>query len=464
MGLGLHGGGLHIARWLARQGARLTVTDLKNKKELETSLKKLKPYKNIKYVLGRHRAEDFQQADLIIQNPGVRRESKYLKLVRRYKIPVENEASLFFKLSPAPIIGVTGTRGKSTTTSLLYEIFKKHNPKTLMAGNIRQVVMFEVIDKVKLKTPVILELSSWQLETLDDYQLSPHISLITNIYPDHLNRYKNLQDYVRAKKIIFKHQQPDDLIVLNRDNFETKKLGKEVPGRRYWFSKKYFAEENGVFIKKGLICFRQNGREIRIIKVKDVTIKGEHNLENVLGAVAVARISAIPVTVIKSVLKKYPGLDSRQELIRTYQGVKFYNDTTATTPEAVIAALKTLAGNKNVILIAGGSDKKLAYGNLARAIEQSVKVLILLPGTATKKIIKALHPTGDRPQGEKRKSIKTNGLFTTVDNIQNAVRLAFSAADKGDIVLLSPGAASFGLFVNEFDRGQQFIETVQKLK
>lgn len=453
MGLGLHGGGLAITKWLAQRRAKLLVTDLKTEKELKPSMDELKRFKNIRYVLGKHRSEDFKKADLVIQNPGVPRESKFLAIARKNGVAIENEASLFFKLCPAPIIAVTGTRGKSTTTSLIFEIFKKHNPKTLMAGNIRKVVMFEIIDQIKKETPVILELSSWQLETMAPDHLSPHIGVITNLMPDHLNRYKNMADYAEAKKIIFKYQKPSDFIILNKDNPTTREIGCEVKSQRYWFSKKYFKEENGSYVQNNIIYFRRDGIQERITNISGIKLKGEHNLENVLAAVTVAKISGIPTKKIIDVLKRYKGLENRQELIRTLRGVEFYNDTTATTPDAVIAALKTIGdkSRKNIILICGGSDKGLDYKEMVKLIRKKVKFLILLKGKATEKI------TASFKKDEK-------DFYKVFNKMKEAVRVAFDQAERGDVVLLSPGAASFGLFVNEFDRGDQFVKAVKGLK
>jgi len=453
MGLGLHGGGLAITKYLAKKGAKLTVTDLKTKEQLASTLQKLRNYK-INYVLGKHRLIDFRQAEMVIQNPDVPANSKYLQEALKYGVPIENEASLFFKLCPAPIIGITGTRGKSTTTALIYEMIKKKNPKALMAGNIRTIVMFDIINKVKKNTPVILELSSWQLEGLARFKLSPHISVLTNIMPDHLNRYKNYSEYIKAKKIIYKYQTSDDYIILNRDNKLTKNLGKEVPSQRFWFSKKNFPEQNGVFVKNNNIYFRINGKQTKICEQKDLYLKGEHNLANYLAAIACASIYGVSKDLIFKTVKAYRGLANRQELIREFKGIKYYNDTTATTPEATIAALNTLSqtGKQNIVLLAGGADKKLDFTELAQIIKKNVKALILFEGEATKKLVKEL------------RKISFTRTIVFVETMPEAFKQAEYLLEKGDIFLLSPAAASFGLFINEYDRGAQFNKQVLKIK
>ncbi|MEW5720327.1 MAG: UDP-N-acetylmuramoyl-L-alanine--D-glutamate ligase, partial [Chloroflexota bacterium] len=219
MGLGVHGGGLGVARWLVKQGARVIVTDLKRAEELQSSLDALRGL-SIEYVLGEHREQDFLNADLVVRNPGVPRESKWLQFAREHDIPVEMEMSLFVERLPrgaAQVIGVTGTKGKTTTTLMTGAILQRANLKTVVAGNLR-VSALELLDQIDAETPVVLELSSWQLEAFPPQRISPHIAAITNIFPDHLNRYRDLDDYADAKAIIFRYQQPGDFIVLNFDN------------------------------------------------------------------------------------------------------------------------------------------------------------------------------------------------------------------------------------------------------
>lgn len=448
MGLGLHGGGFGVTKWLAQQGAKVLVTDLKTRKQLQSTIKKLTKYR-IKYVLGKHRASDFENADIIIKNPGVPKESKYLAIARKKGIPIETDMSLFFRLCPAPIIGITGTKGKSTLTTILYQIFKTAGRKPVMAGNIR-ISPLEVLRKIKKTTPVILELSSWQLEDMEHLKISPPIAVITNIMADHLNRYKNMAEYIKAKQLIFQYQKPDDYIILNRDNPITKKLGQEIKSHRFWFSLKYFPEENGSFIKNGWLTFRMNGRETKIMSVKNIKISGQHNLNHVLAAVIVSMMNKIKPRIINKAVQNFKGVPGRLELIREYKSRKFYNDTTATIPEATFVALDSF--KQKVILIAGGADKKLNFRKLSEKIKQKVKFLILLKGTATDKLIKALG------------KVLSSKFIIQCSSMQEAVKQAWKNSKESDVVLLSPGAASFGIFVNEFDRGDQFNLCVKKIK
>jgi len=447
-GLGLYkqGSGISAANFFCRQGAEVTVTDLKTRAQLAASIKELKGLK-IKYVFGRHRVSDFKNADIVVKNPGMRQNSPYLAAARRAGVAIESDITIFFKHCPAQIIGITGTRGKSTTSALLAAILNKKN-KTYLGGNIK-VSPLNFLGWVKEGDWVVVELSSWMLEDLNRVKMSPHIAVITNVMRDHLNTYPSMASYAAAKAMIFKYQSPDDYVILNRDNKITREFGKRVPSRRFWFSLKRFQEENGSMIDRGKMVFRRDGRVWNVAKIEDLVLPGEHNLYNALAAMAAAKILRVPCAKVREGFREFRGLDSRQELIREYQGIKFYNDTTATTPDAGIAALKTLAKNKNIILIAGGADKKLVYGDWIKPVKKNCKKIILLDGTATPKIMKEL----------KKNKI---GFIGPVDSMQKAVKEAFQSAKKGDVVLLSPAAASFGLFKNEFDRGERFIEAVRK--
>jgi UDP-N-acetylmuramoylalanine--D-glutamate ligase len=450
LGLGLHGGGLAITRFLAQCGAILTVTDLKSSQQLRSALQQLKMYK-IKYVLGRHRLDDFRQADLIIKNPGVRRDSKFLIEAKKHKIPIETDLSLFFKLCPSTkIIGLTGTKGKSTTTSLVYQIIKAYKKDAILGGNIR-ISPLDFLSKIKKNTPVVLELSSWQLEGLGESKISPKYALITNVLIDHLNTYKNLADYTAAKALIFKYQQPEDFAIFNKDNDLTRKMVSFALAKIYFFSRqKLNKKENGTFNDKDWLIFQANGKKQKIVKIKDLQLKGSHNLENILAAITLTKIFGVPNQIIKKVIRRFSGIEGRLQLVREYKGIKYYNDTTATTPDAVIAALNTF--DKKTVLLAGGTDKKLYYKDLAKVIKDKVKALILFEGTATEKLVPEL------------KKINFNQDIIFVDSMREAFKQAKYILKNGDIFILSPGAASFGLFINEFDRGDQFNKEVKRIK
>lgn len=447
LGLGLHGGGLAVARWLAKQGAKLVVTDLKSRRELAPSLKKLKGLK-IRFVLGSHPLSLLKNCDLVIQNPGVSRNHPFILAAKRRGVPVANEASLFLKLCPTKnIVAVTGTRGKSTSVSLLGEMLKQFQANTFVAGNIRDTVMFDVLDKLNSKSIIVLELSSWQLEIVGQYKLRIPSAAITNVLPDHLNRYPSFASYTNAKAMIFAGQQKGDNLVLNWDNKVTRKLSSKARSQVYWFS---LAKRvpRGCFVRGKKIYWRDQNKDVLLFSRSDLKILGEHNLANILAAATVAMIMKVSPRQIKLAVKKFTGLHDRLEFVRKVDGVAYYNDTTATSPDATISALR--AFNKQpIILIAGGTDKKLPYEHLAKLIKQRVKSLILLPGTATVKL-----------QAE----LKNYSRILLARNMVEAVKFAKHLAPAKSIVLLSPAAASFGLFRHEFERGEAFKKAVYKLK
>lgn len=424
MGLGLQGRGLGDAKFFAQAGAKVLVTDLKTKKQLKKSIDALKGYK-IKYVLGKHRIEDFVNADIVIKGPDIPLNSPYIKAARKKGIAVEMDDSLFAKMCPCPIIGVTGTRGKTTTTHLIVEILKLTGKNVYIGGNILGMATLPLIKKVKKNDLVVLELSSWQLQGWKDAKISPHISVITNIYPDHLTYYGgSMKKYVADKRQIYKNQTKDDYLIINKDNKYSKEFAKEAKSKVIWFSVKDFP------------------------KNWKLNIVGEHNKENVAAALKVAEILKIPKTKVKKAVESFKGVEHRLQFIKAIEGIKFYNDTTSTTPIALEKAL--YAFDKKVVLIAGGKNKGLPLRDAATAISKKAKETILLNGSGTDLLINEL---------KKQK----HGKFFSTDSLKKAVDLAYSLAQKGDIILFSPGFSSFEMFENEFDRGRQFVKLIKNL-
>jgi len=405
MGLGLLGRGINVAKFLSEEGAKLLITDLKSKEELASSLTELEGYSNIEYVLGEHRLEDFKDKDLIIRAANVPLDSIYIEEARKNNIPIEMDASLFVKLvKGVTIVGITGTRGKSTVTELIYKILEASGKRVFLAGNIRGRATLPLLNEVREGDIVVMELDSWQLQGFGDSKISPHISVFTNFMPDHMNYYKGDMDrYFSDKANIFNYQKEGDV----------------------------FFRGNGVHTNKGIVV------ENIVPTDWSLKLKGKHNLQNISFAISVVRELKVEEDVIKNTVESFGGVPGRLELVKEENGILYYNDTTATTPDALLAALNSLEGN--IILIAGGADKELSYGKVAPLLN-SVKKLILFEGTATDKIVTL---------------ISTD--FTIVENMKDAVKVAKENAEAGDTILLSPGAASFGIFKNEFDRGDQFI-------
>ena len=425
-GLGILGRGLLDTIYFAKKGANVLVTDLKTKEQLKPALDKLKKYENIKYVLGKHQKEDFDWADLIIRNADVPQTSEFLKYAISKNKIVEMDESLFAKHCPCAIIGITGTRGKTTTSTLISMLLAKTGRKVYLAGNILNKATLPLLDKVKQDDLVVLELSSWQLQGFGWNKISPHISIVTNIYPDHLNRYSNMAEYINDKKYIYKFQTKNDFLILNKENPETIKMAKEAKSKVIWFEK------------------------AQVPKKWKLKIFGEHNLENIAAAISVAKIFKIKNSDIKKIVESFKGVEHRLELLKNYNGVDYINDSTSTTP---IAGQKALASiEKPIVLICGGATKKIDLVDFAKDISKKTKAVILLEGTATADLEKLIISFG----GEKL----IKGRF---NDFEKAVNIAKSLASAGDCVLLSPGCASFGLFLNEYDRGEKFKKIVEKI-
>ena len=424
MGLGLSGGGAGVARFLAARGARVTVTDAQPAERLASTLHALRDC-DLRYVLGEHRERDFTAADFVVRNPAVPASHPLLRAAAAAGVPIYMEMTLFFLECPSRrVTGITGTKGKTTTTSLVGQIARAAGRDVVVAGNLR-VSALEQLPRIGPETEVVLELSSFQLEGLEAIRYSPRTACVTNLMEDHLNRYAGLEDYFAAKQHIFRYQDGDGALVLNRDNPHTAALAPLAPGRVLWF-----------------------GAADEVPGADRATLPGAHNRANMAAAAAVARALSIPDAVTAGALATFPGVPYRQELIRERDGVRFVNDSAATTPDATLAALES--AGRPVVLIAGGADKELDFTALGAAVlapRSPVKAVVLLEGSATEKVAAALGP-------------RVAGRYA---DFGAALRRAVGLATAGDTVLLSPGCASFGMFVNEFDRGDQFNSLVRAL-
>ena len=426
MGLGLLGRGVGDAEFLAACGAELIVTDLKTAEELAPSIERLKKFKNVGYHLGEHRLEDFEDRDTVIRAPNTPLDSPFIAHARERGIPVEMDASLFAKLSPATIVGVTGTRGKSTVTHLIYEMARVAGKNPVLGGNERGTATLPLLAKTDAKSTIILELDSWQLQGFEDAKISPHVSVWTNFLPDHMNYYKGDMDrYFEDKAAIARFQKPGDYFITARE------IKEKIESR---------------FGALATTCVIDPA----LPDDWEIALPGEHNRKNAAFARAAAQTMGITDDIIKNVLKNFSGLPGRLQLIGKKNGIAFYDDGNSTTPEATIAALKALAPlGRPIILIAGGSDKELDFSALVPDVETHVKKLVLFDGKATDKI-KAL--------------LSKDFSYETAANMDEAFAAALAAAAPRDIILLSPGATSFGIFKNEYDRGDQFKAVFEKLK
>lgn len=426
MGLGLLGRGLGDVRYLAEQGADLIVTDLKTSEQLATSLEELKDFSNITYVLGEHRLQDFRDRDFILKAAGVPQDSAYLAEAEKAGIPVKMSASWFAEIAQIPLVGVTGTRGKSTTTHMLDAILRTAGKSVLLGGNVRGVSTLALLPDVTDDSIALMELDSWQLQGFSDAGISPNIAVFTTFFPDHLNYYKDdLDAYLADKAAIFLNQTGQDTLVLGAQcaDLIEEKYGDRILSHIIVTSDHDFRED------------------------WTLPIPGTHNRYDAALAVEAARSLYIEDEQIKEALEAFRGVPGRLELVRTVDDVAYYNDTTATTPDATLAALEAL-GTKydgKVILIMGGADKGLDMEKLLAAIPERTKRVELLSGTGTERI------RAELPDAE------------IYDTLVAAVGNARRHAEPGDAILLSPAFASFGMFQNEFDRGDQFTELVRSL-
>jgi UDP-N-acetylmuramoylalanine--D-glutamate ligase len=424
MGLGLHGGGVGVAQYLAAQGATVSVTDLRDEETLRPSLDELAGLP-LRYVLGRHEKEDFKSADLVVRNPAVPLESPYLKLAQESGAQVEMESSLFVTACPsAYVAGITGTKGKTTTTILLSAMLNAAGNHVVTAGNLR-VSMLSQLAGITPDTRVVLELSSWQLEAFAPHAYSPPLGVVTNVLPDHLNRYDGMDDYAAAKEIMVRYQQPADVAVLNQDNAYTGQMGARAPGRVVWFSQ-------------------------RDVLPGDATSSAlpAHLRANIAAAAAAARAWGVNDAVAASALRDFNGVPHRQELVREWRGIRFINDTTATMPAATVVCIEATPGPK--VLILGGADKRLNFTDLVQALrdrQHEIRGIVLLEGSATDRLAAAL-------------PLPIQGRYA---DLEQALEQTASLARSGDAVILSPGCASFGMFQHEFERGEAFRTWVEAL-
>ncbi len=390
---------------------------------------------------------------MVIKTPPVPWNNKHLKLALDKNIPVEMDSSLFFKLCKNPIIGVTGTKGKTTTASIIYEILKNAGKKPVKVG-IGQTSVLDKIDILEKETVPVFELSSWRLSALGRVKLSPHIAVIKNILPDHLNYYKTMESYIADKKNIFFYQKPKDWLIINEDDEILRELSREANSQIIRFSQFPIKKGRSVFVEDDWIYLNDGVDTKKLLSVKDIKVRGAHNVSNIMAAIGAAFAYGVKIPQIKEGVLNFKGIPHRLEFVAEVAGVKYFNDSAATIPEAVVSAINSFA--EPVILIAGGNDKELDFTRLAEVIAQKVKNLILLKGNATDKLLEKIRK--NLPEAEKEKE------FAIFDSMDEAVKASSNLAQIGDVVVLSPGAASFGLFLNEFDRGDKFIAAVNKLK
>lgn len=447
MGLGLHGGGLASATFFSDKGAIVTVTDLRDESTLAPSIQVLSG-RTIRYVLGRHEMDDFAGADIVIKNPAVRRTSPFLLAAKN----IETDISVFLRYARSPIVAVTGSKGKSSTVSAIHHGFRQAGIDSLMGGNIT-VSPLGFLDETAADKPVVLELSSWQLADMKEMGvLKPKVAVLTAIMPDHMNYYGSMEEYVADKRLIYADQDGSDVTICDFDSAWGRSFASETKGKVLWYSGEKFGDE-GAWLEStpdgrtsGLRRSIGNGGiSVEEILPGSILVPGIHMRKNLLAAGLALGSFGLTAKTIANAMASFPGVEHRLEFFAEARDVKWYNDSAATIPYAVDAALSSF--DIPVVLITGGTDKNIDFDPVKTAYAKAVSI-VLLSGTGTDKLIPLLKEQG-------------LGWMGPYDNLSEAVGAAGSLAKPGMAVLLSPGCASFGMFLHEFDRGRKFKETVR---
>ncbi len=442
MGLGTRGGGSGVARYLAESGATVTVTDMRSADHLEQQIAELSDL-DIRYALGGHDPVDFSETDAVVRNPAVRRNNQYLTIARNAGVPIEMEMTIFLRACPGKVIGITGTKGKTSTSAICGSILKSFRPDTIVAGNMGVSALAQ-LPLIASDTPVVLEISSWQLEAMDEQCLGPNIAVLTNISEDHLDTYRDFDDYADTKRSIGRHLAVGDTLILNADDAEVVRLSPPSGVRVVQFGSGELDPES-VSVVDGRLHSTIVDRVGTVQIPETDALRGKHQHLNAAAAAAAALVLGASLDDVAAGLRSFAGVANRMEPVAEVDGVLYVNDTAATAPAAAIASLRAFTA-RPIHLISGGADKRLDFRLMAQEIVGRASSVTLLAGTATDLLIEELRSAG------------WAGELPTVESMAAAVANAETAAKPGDVVLLSPGCASFGLFRDEFDRGAQFRE------
>jgi UDP-N-acetylmuramoylalanine--D-glutamate ligase len=438
--VGLARTGVAASIFCAARGARVTATDSRGESELGETVAKLKET-GVTVELGSHREKTFLEQDLIVPSPGVPADEPHLQAARAKGVAIWSEIELAYRFLKGRLIGITGSNGKTTTTSLVEHILKTAGMQTILAGNIGTPLIGRV-DAMTDSTCTVVELSSFQLELIDTFR--PNISVFLNLTPDHLDRHHTMEVYGAAKARLFENQTADDAAVLNADDPATASYAPSPP-RVYWFSRKKRVAQ-GAYVRGQEIVFRQDGAEEVLLKVEDIPLAGSHNVENVLAATAAARLAGAPAKAIAKGVQSFAGVEHRLEFVSEIAGVRYYNDSKATNVDATLKALDAFPGR--ILVILGGKDKGGDYTMLQKALREKA-ILALLIGAAAEKI---------------EKQISGSVALERAETLERAVETASHAARRGDVVLLAPACASFDQFQNYEHRGRVFKDLVRQLE
>jgi len=439
--VGLARTGVATAFFCAEHGAAVTATDSRSEAEIGEEIGAKLHAANVNLELGGHQEQTFLRQDLVIPSPGVPADAPLLQAARAKGVTIWSEIELGYRFRQGKWIGITGSNGKTTTASLVEHILRTASFPTILAGNIG-TPLISCVDRMNNDTVTVVELSSFQLELIQEFRTD--ISVFLNLTPDHLDRHHTMELYSKAKARIFENQREEDFAILNADDPSTTPLAPARP-HVYWFSHKQRAAQ-GAFLRGGDIVFRDEGREEAVLKRQEVPLPGTHNLENVLAAIAAARIAGASAKAIAEGVRSFAGVEHRLEFVREINGVRYYNDSKATNVDATLKALDAFPGR--ILVILGGKDKGSDYTVLQTALRERA-ILALLIGAAADKI---------------ESQISGSVAIERAGTLDHAVEIASQAARNGDVVLLAPACASFDQFQNYEHRGRVFKALVHELE
>lgn len=456
--IGLSVEGIATLNFMITAAAKVTVYDQREKESLPQNVADILKKHNIKGSFGKGYLNSLNHQDVIIRTPGMPLRNESLYNAKIQGAEVTSQTKLFFELAPCPIIGVTGTKGKGTTSTLIYKMLKKAGKKTYLGGNIGTAPL-SFFNKLTHDSVVVLELSSFQLE---DATLSPHIAVVLNISSEHLgsasidspNYHKTQKEYVKAKENIVLHQNSRDFAILNYDSYTTRSLKDKTKAAIWFFSNKSKIKK-GAFVDGEKIILNNGKQKITVCTLSDVALIGRHNLENITAAVCTSYILGVSIDDIKKTIQTFKGLEHRLEFVRRYKGIDFYNDSFSTVPQTAIAAIQSFS--QPIILICGGSEKNSDYTFLGREIiKNNVKAVILI-GQMASRIEQSIRLATNEI------SKKPPIIIRNLKSMDEIVKRSASLAKNNDIVLLSPACASFDLFKNYKERGMLFKKYVSGL-
>ena len=440
--------GICATKLLIEKGEEVSLFDENKKGELSAdkikeNLGEAGNSSKLEIFLGQLTGELLDEVSVMVISPGIPTDASFVLSVKEKDIPVWSEIELAYYYEKGTVVAITGTNGKTTTTSLVGEIMKAHNPNSYVVGNIGIPYTQQVVNTSD-KSVTVAEVSSFQLETIISFK--PHVSAILNLTPDHLDRHYTFENYARCKADVTKNQTDDDYVIVNYDDPETMKWVDKLSGNVIYFSR-LTQLDNGVCVKDGSVYVYENNISTWVLDLKDIQILGDHNVENVLAAVGITYYMGVPVSTIGKVCTEFKGVPHRIEYVKTVNGVEYYNDSKGTNPDAAIKGIKAM--KSKTYLIGGGYDKKSSYDEWIDSFDGKVKKLVLLGQTAS----------------DIDKSARSRGFVDTVfvKSLEEAVKYCYDMAEPGECVLLSPACASWGMFDNYEQRGDMFKEYVNKL-